>query len=73
MLKMKGLCPSPHKRALEPEFCRASCQGYQRACLDTAVRLYDPWLQYLKVFAGFDPLRKEPCFQAIERELNFPN
>ena len=42
-------------------------------CLDTAMRLHDPWLQYLKVFALFDPLRKEPRFQAIERELNFPN
>jgi TolB-like protein/predicted Ser/Thr protein kinase len=42
-------------------------------CLDTAMRLHDPWLQYLKVFAVFDPLRKEPRFQAIERELNFPN
>ena len=42
-------------------------------CLDTAMRLHDPWLQYLKAFAGFDPLRKEPRFQAIERELNFPN
>jgi serine/threonine-protein kinase len=41
--------------------------------LDTAMRLHDPWLQYLRVFAVFDPLRKEPRFQAIERELNFPN
>jgi serine/threonine-protein kinase len=42
-------------------------------CLDTAMRLHDPWLQYLKVFALFDPLRNEPRFQAIERELNFPD
>jgi tetratricopeptide (TPR) repeat protein len=42
-------------------------------CLDTAMRLHDPWLQYLKAFAGFDPLRKEPRFQAIERELKFPD
>jgi serine/threonine-protein kinase len=40
--------------------------------LETARRLRDPWLQYLKVFALFDPLRKEPRFQAIERELEFP-
>jgi hypothetical protein len=37
------------------------------------MRLHDPWLQYLKVFALFDPLRNEPRFQAIERELNFPD
>jgi tetratricopeptide (TPR) repeat protein len=41
--------------------------------LDTAMRLHDPWLQYLRVLALFDPLRKEPRFQAIERELKFPN
>jgi hypothetical protein len=41
--------------------------------LDTAARLHDPWLQYLRVFALFDPLRREPRFQAIQRALNFPN
>jgi TolB-like protein/DNA-binding winged helix-turn-helix (wHTH) protein/Flp pilus assembly protein TadD len=40
--------------------------------LETATRLRDPWLQYLKVFSLFDPLRKEPRFQEIERALNFP-
>jgi TolB-like protein/DNA-binding winged helix-turn-helix (wHTH) protein/Flp pilus assembly protein TadD len=40
--------------------------------LDKATRLHDPWLQYLKVLALFDPLREEPRFQAIERELKFP-
>jgi TolB-like protein/DNA-binding winged helix-turn-helix (wHTH) protein/tetratricopeptide (TPR) repeat protein len=41
--------------------------------LDKATRLHDPWLQYVKVFALFDPLREEPRFQAIERELKFPD
>jgi hypothetical protein len=41
--------------------------------LDKATRLHDPWLQYMKVSALFDPLREEPRFQAIERELKFPN
>ena len=40
--------------------------------LDRATRLHDPWLQYVKVSALFDPLREEPRFQAIERELKFP-
>jgi hypothetical protein len=40
--------------------------------LDRATRLHDPWLQYLRVFELFDPLRKEPRFQAIERELKIP-
>jgi len=39
--------------------------------LDKATRLHDPWLQYIKVSALFDPLREEPRFQAIERELKF--
>jgi TolB-like protein/tetratricopeptide (TPR) repeat protein len=40
--------------------------------LDTAVRLRDPGLVDLKVTYLIDPLRKEPRFQAIERELKFP-
>jgi TolB-like protein/tetratricopeptide (TPR) repeat protein len=40
--------------------------------LQTAVRLRDPGLAQLKVEPLFDPLRKEPRFQAIERELKFP-
>jgi TolB-like protein/Flp pilus assembly protein TadD len=41
--------------------------------LDTAMRLRDPGLEYLKIEILFDPLRKEPRFQAIMRELKFPN
>ena len=41
--------------------------------LDTAMRLRDPGLVYLKSDPLMDPLRKEPRFQAIERELKFPN
>jgi TolB-like protein/tetratricopeptide (TPR) repeat protein len=41
--------------------------------LDTALRLRDAGLQYLKSDPFLDPLRKEPRFQAIERELKFPN
>ena len=40
--------------------------------LQTAVRLRDPGLGQLKVDPLFDPLRKEPRFQGIERELGFP-
>lgn len=39
--------------------------------LETAMRLRDPWLVTLKTDALLDPLRHEPRFQAIERELNF--
>jgi adenylate cyclase len=60
--------------------------GYEYACiyaqwgdkakalqwLERAVRLRDPDLSYLKVEADLDPLRDEPRFQAIERELKFP-
>ncbi len=40
--------------------------------LDTAVRLRDPGLLYLKADPLMDPLRREPRFQAILRQLNFP-
>ena len=41
--------------------------------LETALRLRDPGLIYVKTDPLLDPLRKEPRFQAIERELKFPN
>jgi TolB-like protein/tetratricopeptide (TPR) repeat protein len=40
--------------------------------LDTAMRLRDPGLESMKTDPLLDPLRKEPRFQAIERELKFP-
>jgi tetratricopeptide (TPR) repeat protein len=40
--------------------------------LQTALRLRDPGLGDLKNDPLLDPLRKEPRFQAIERELKFP-
>jgi TolB-like protein len=41
--------------------------------LETALRLRDSGLEYLKTDPLMDPLRKEPRFQAIERELKFPS
>jgi eukaryotic-like serine/threonine-protein kinase len=41
--------------------------------LETALRLRDPGLIDLKTDPLMDPLRKEPRFQAIERELKFPS
>jgi TolB-like protein/DNA-binding winged helix-turn-helix (wHTH) protein/tetratricopeptide (TPR) repeat protein len=40
--------------------------------LDTAMRWRDPDLINLKTDPLMDPLRQEPRFQAIERELKFP-
>jgi tetratricopeptide (TPR) repeat protein len=40
--------------------------------LETALRLRDPGLIFVKADPLLDPLRKEPRFQAIERELKFP-
>jgi TolB-like protein len=40
--------------------------------LDTAMRLRDPGLVGLKSDPLMDPLRQEPRFQVILRELNFP-
>ncbi len=41
--------------------------------LDTAMRLRDTGLIGLKTDPLLDPLRKEPRFQAMERELKFPS
>jgi len=41
--------------------------------LETALRVRDPGLELLKTDALLDSLRQEPRFQAIERELKFPN
>jgi TolB-like protein/Flp pilus assembly protein TadD len=40
--------------------------------LATAMRVRDPALEYMKTDPLMDPLRKDPRFQAIERELKFP-
>jgi len=41
--------------------------------LETAMRHRDPYLIRVRINHNFDPLRNEPRFQAIERELKFPN
>jgi serine/threonine-protein kinase len=41
--------------------------------LEKAMRLRDPGLAFLRSDPLMDPLRTEPRFQAIERELKFPN
>jgi TolB-like protein/DNA-binding winged helix-turn-helix (wHTH) protein/Flp pilus assembly protein TadD len=41
--------------------------------LETALRARDPGLGWLKGDPLLDPLRQEPRFQAIERELKFPD
>jgi TolB-like protein len=41
--------------------------------LETAMRLHDPGLIWLKTDPRLDPLREEPRFQTIERELKFPD
>jgi TolB-like protein/Tfp pilus assembly protein PilF len=41
--------------------------------LETALRLRDPGLVDLKTDPLLDPLREEPRFKAIERELKFPD
>ncbi len=41
--------------------------------LERALRLRDPGIEYLKTDPLLDPLRKEPRFQAIVRDLKFPD
>ena len=40
--------------------------------LETALKTRHAALVYLKTWPLLDPLRSEPCFQAIERALKFP-
>jgi TolB-like protein/DNA-binding winged helix-turn-helix (wHTH) protein/Flp pilus assembly protein TadD len=40
--------------------------------LDAALRIRHVALEYLKTWPHFDPVRKEPRFQAIQRQLKFP-
>jgi len=41
--------------------------------LETTLRVRDPGLTALKTDPLLDPLREEPRYKAIERELKFPN
>jgi tetratricopeptide (TPR) repeat protein len=41
--------------------------------LETALRLRDPGLENLKIDPLMDPLREQPRFQTVLRELKFPN
>ena len=41
--------------------------------LDTAMRVRDPALLFLKTDRLLDPVRQEPRFQAVMRELKFPD
>jgi TolB-like protein len=41
--------------------------------LETALRLRDPGLENLKTDPLLDPIRQEPRFQAVMRELKFPS
>ena len=50
--------------------------GENKAALDwleKAMRLRDPGLASLRADPLMDPLRKEPRFQAVLRQLKFPN
>jgi len=56
-----------------------SALGYRRAARlgqtshEAAFRLHDDGLLGLETDALLDPLRKEPRFQTVVRELKFPN
>jgi hypothetical protein len=41
--------------------------------LETALRVRDTGLAVLRVDPLLDPIRQEPHFQAIERQLKFPD
>jgi TolB-like protein len=41
--------------------------------LEVAMSRRDPYLKFVKAYKLFDPVRKEPRFQAIQRALKFPD
>jgi hypothetical protein len=41
--------------------------------LEKGMRQHHPSFEMVKMHPWFDPLRNQPRFQAIERELKFPN
>jgi hypothetical protein len=63
--------PNPLEQARQ--YSRAVVEVLRRDWLATALRLQDSGLRQLKTGPLLDPLRKEPRFQAIERQLQFPN
>ena len=66
-----------HSDASAYQFATIYAQWGNRAqaleWLETALRLRDPGLEFLKTDPLLDPLRKEARLQAIERELKFPS
>ena len=73
LVKLKAIDPSPDDSV---QYAVIYAQWGQTAkalsFLETALRVRHVALVYLKTFPFFDPLRNEPRFQAIERELKFP-
>ena len=72
--------PPPSPAGSKPKHRRkdataGSCAGGAKALewLETALRLKDPGLEFLKDYPPMDPLRKEPGFQAGMRKLKFPS
>ncbi len=59
------------------QYAEIHAQWGQRAqaleWLETALRLRDPGLWEVKTDPLLDPLREEPRFQAVMRELKFPS
>ena len=74
LVKLKTIDPSPDDSV---QYATIYAQWGQTAkalsSLETALRVRHVALVYLKTDPLFDPLRNEPRFQAIERELKFPN
>ena len=66
---MRWLC---HTAAPHPQCCIDALGPRALEWLEKGLRLRSVDLEGLKVDPLFDPLRKEPRFQAIERELKFP-
>jgi len=73
VVKLKAIDPSPDDSV---QYAVIYAQWGQTAkalsSLETALRVRHVALVYLKTFPLFDPLRNEPRFQAVMRELKFP-
>jgi TolB-like protein/tetratricopeptide (TPR) repeat protein len=73
LAKLRAVAGDPSAYLLATIYAQWGNTAQALESLEAAWRLRVPALRWLKVDPLMDPLRNEPRFQAIERELKFPD
>jgi TolB-like protein/Flp pilus assembly protein TadD len=73
LAKLKGLTGDASAYQYATIFAQWGNKLQALKWLETAQQLRDPGLEFVKTDALLDPLRNEPRFQKVMRELRFPN